>query len=93
MDNRVALISFIMLILIFIFAVIFGEVAIAEMNAYSAILAAIGYIATIAASIIIALSIGSEGSSMTTAFFILSGLGVIIFVWFLSRGGCAMGIW
>jgi len=58
-----------------------------------AILACIGFAATLVIAIVIGLSAREESTGLSWWFFVVAGLTGLLFVWFITRFGVQMQIW
>jgi hypothetical protein len=58
-----------------------------------AILAIIGFVATLVIAIFIGLSAREESAGLSWWFFIVAGLTALLLVWFITRFGVQMQIW
>ncbi len=80
-----------MVLLIFSFAFCWATIYMEQ--PLIAILTFIGFVATLAISIIIGLSAREESTGLSWWFFIIAGLTALLLVWFITRFGVQMKIW
>ncbi|MCX7023157.1 MAG: hypothetical protein NT080_00875 [Spirochaetes bacterium] len=93
MDTRNGLVTFGLMILLFVFAFVFCLDALGTPNATYGVLAIIGFIACIGASLYNGMLSAREGEGLALWYRAYSVLAAIAFVWFLTRCGTAFGWW
>jgi hypothetical protein len=93
MESRNGLILFGLFVLIFAFTFVFCLDALAVPNTFYGILALIGYVVCIAASLFTGYTSRQNGESIATWFSAYSIVVSIIFIWYLTRCGTAFGWW
>ena len=81
------------LFLLLVFSFFFCYVAIYNENLPAAIVALVGFVASLIIGIIIGLASRDEGGVLYIRFFAIAGFTAIILVWFLTRGGVVLKIW
>ncbi len=81
------------LVVLLIFSFAFCWATIYMEQPLIAILTFIGFVATLAISIIIGLSAREESTGLSWWFFIIAGLTALLLVWFITRFGVQMKIW
>jgi hypothetical protein len=93
MDTRNGLVTFGLFVLLFAFTFVFSTVALGEDNVAYGILALIGFLVCIGASVFNSVLAAQEGAIFAVWFRTYAILVGIIFVWFLTRVGTAFGWW
>lgn len=93
MDNRTGMLLFFSLVIVFLFSLIFGVVALSEELLAAGIVALAGFILSLGFSIFQAALMKREGGSMTNWFNVYTIVVGIVFVWFLTRSGTVIGLW
>jgi len=87
MDTKNWLVIFGLLVLLLVFAFVFSMGAVNEGSSMYGILALIGFVACIGASIFNAVITRREGSSLEAWFKIYAIVAVVFLIWFLTRVG------
>jgi len=93
MDNRVGLVFFVIFVLLFAFAFGFGWYALEMPSLVFGILALVGFIVVLAGSLINGALIKNEGGALAPWYFTLAIVVGVVFVWYLTRSGTALGFW
>lgn len=93
MDAKNGLVPFGLLILLFVFTFVFCLDALAIPNTFYGVLALVGYVVIIAASLFLGLLARRDGEALTLYFNIYGVVVSIIFIWYLTRCGTAFGWW
>ena len=91
--GRNYLVFLIGLVVLLVFSFAFCWATVYAEQPLVAILAIIGFLATLVISIVIGLSAREESTGLSWWFFIIAGVTAIVFVWFLTRFGVQMQIW
>ena len=91
--GRNYLVFLIGLIVLLIFSFAFCWATVYAEQPLVAILAIIGFVATLVMAIIIGLSAQEESTGLSWWFFGIAALTAILLVWFLTRFGVQMQIW
>jgi hypothetical protein len=81
------------LVVLLVFSFAFCWATIYAEQPLVAILAIIGFVATLVIAIIIGLSAREESTGLSWSFFVIAGLTALVFVWFLTRFGVQLQIW
>ncbi|MCX7031694.1 MAG: hypothetical protein NTU62_16450 [Spirochaetes bacterium] len=81
------------LVVLLVFSFAFCWATIYAEQPLVAILAFIGFVATLVIAIAIGLSAREESTGLSWWFFIIAGLTALLLVWFLTRFGVQMKIW
>ena len=93
MEARNGLITFFIFVLLFAFTFVFCLDALAVPNATYGILAVIGYVVCVAASIFNGFTLKKNGEALGVWFNAYSVIVSIVFVWYLTRCGTAFTWW
>jgi hypothetical protein len=91
--GRNYLVFLIGLVVLLIFSFAFCWATVYAEQPLVAILAILGFVATIVIGIVIGLSAREESTGLSWWFFSIAALTAILFVWFLTRFGVQMQIW
>ncbi len=81
------------LVVLLVFSFAFCWATIYAEQPLVAILAFIGFVATLVLSIVIGLSAREESTGLSWWFFVVAGLTALLLVWFITRFGVQMQIW
>jgi len=81
------------LVVLLIFSFAFCWATIYAEQPLVAILAFIGFAATLVIAIVIGLAAREESTGLSWWFFVVAGLTALLLVWFLTRFGVQMNIW
>jgi len=93
MDNRNDLLLFVSLAILFAFTFVFGWDGLAVPETRSGFIAFVGFLFTLSVSIFKMQLLRKDGGAMLPWFGGFAILQGIVFVWFLTRVGTAMGLW
>ncbi len=93
MDTRNGLVTFGLFVLLFAFTFVFSMVALSEDNVAYGILALIGFLVCIGASVFNGSIAAQEGAIFAVWFRTYAIVVGILFIWFLTRVGTAFGWW
>lgn len=93
MDTKNGLVNFGLFILLFAFTFVFCLDALAVPNTFYGVLAIIGFVVCIAASLFTGLISRREGAALAIWYLSYTVIVSIVFVWYLTRTGSAMQIW
>jgi uncharacterized membrane protein len=93
MESRNGLITFGLFVLLFAFAFVFCLDALSLPNAFYGVLALIGYVIGITASLFNSFMSRRNGEAIATWYAAYSLVVGIVFVWYLTRCGTAFGWW
>jgi hypothetical protein len=91
--GRNYLVFLIGLVVLLVFSFAFCWATVYAEQPLVAILAIIGFVATLIISMLIGLAAREESAGLSTSFFIVAGVTAVLFVWFLTRFGVQMNIW
>jgi hypothetical protein len=91
--GRNYLVFLIGLVVLLIFSFAFCWATVYAEQPLVAILAIIGFVATLVIGIVIGLSAREESTGLSWWFFSIAGVTAILLVWFLTRFGVQMQIW
>jgi hypothetical protein len=91
--GRNYLVFLIGLVVLLIFSFAFCWATVYAEQPLVAILAILGFVATLVIGIVIGLSAREESTGLSWWFFAIAALTAILFVWFLTRFGVQMQIW
>ncbi len=93
MDAKNGLVNFGLFILLFVFTFVFCIDALAIPSTFYGILALIGYIVCIAASLFTGLLARRDGEALALWYNVYGVVTSIVFIWYLTRCGTAFGWW
>lgn len=93
MDTRNGLVTFGLFVLLFAFTFVFSLVALSEDSVAYGILALIGFLVCIGASVFNGAIAAQEGAVFAIWFRSYAVVVGILFVWYLTRVGTAFGWW
>ncbi|MBU1078918.1 MAG: hypothetical protein KKB59_00375 [Spirochaetes bacterium] len=93
MDTRNGLINFSLFIFVFAFAFIFSIDALAAPNTFYGVLALIGYLVSLGASLFNGFLAKRDGEALALWYFVYAVIVAIITVWYMTRCGTAFGWW
>jgi len=93
MESRNGLITFGIFVVLFAFSFVFGNAGLADQNTFYGVLALIGYVVVISASLFNGYSARKNGEALSVWFNSWAIIISIVFVWFLTRCGTAFGWW
>ncbi len=93
MDSKNGLIPFGLLVLIFGFSFVYCLDSLSIPNATYMVLALIGYVVAIGASLLLGLFAKRDGEALSLWYFIYVLVVSIIFVWYLTRVGTFYQLW
>ncbi len=91
MDSRSGLVTFGLFVLLFVFILVFSINADEVGNAAFGVLALIGYVFSIGASVYNGILARREGSALEAWFKIYAAVVFVAFLWFLTRTGNIFG--
>lgn len=93
MDTKNGLINFSLFIFVFIFAFVFSIDALATPNTFYGVLALVGFIVSLGASLFNGMLSRRDGEALALWYFVYAVLVAIVTVWYLTRCGTAFGWW
>jgi hypothetical protein len=93
MDTKNGLVVFGLFILLFAFTFVFCLDALSIPNTFYGVLAIIGYVFCIAASLFNGIMARREGQALSAWYMTYMVIVSIVFVWYLTRCGTAFKIW
>jgi hypothetical protein len=93
MENRIGLVTFFVLVLLFAFSFVFCLDALAIPNTTYGVLALIGYIFCIVVALFQGMTAHKEGSALSVWYYGYTIVVSIVFVWYLTRCGTAFKFW
>lgn len=93
MDTKNGLINFFILVLIFVFAFIFSVEALRVPSTFYGVLALVGYLVSLSASLFNGSIAKRDGEALTLWYFSFTVITGIFTVWYLTRCGTAFGWW
>ena len=87
MDTKDGLVTFGLFVVLLVFTFVFSVDAIGGDNALYGVLALVGYVVCIAASIFNSILARHEGSALEAWFKIYAAVTAVVFIWFLTQVG------
>jgi hypothetical protein len=93
MDARNGLVTFSLFIVLFVFVFVFSTDALAIPNTFYGVLALVGFIVCIGASLLTSMVAAQTGDALTVWYRVYAIIVAIFFVWFITRAGTSFGIW
>jgi hypothetical protein len=93
MNNRGGLLTFITLVILFVFTIIIGNSGIDRVYLPWGLLALLGYIVGIGFAITLGSFARKNGESLALAYFAYAVVVSVVFVWFLTRCGTFFRLW
>ncbi len=93
MDTKNGLINFSLFVFLFVFAFVFCIDALALPNTSYGVLALVGFVVCIAASLFNGVLARRDGEALTVWYFVYAIIVSIVTVWYLTRCGTVFGWW
>ena len=93
MNNRTGLLSFFVLVIVFVFTFVFCLDALAKQVVEYGVLALIGYLVCVVVSLLMGGFARKNGEALAVWYFAYTIVVSIVFVWYLTRCGTAFSFW
>ncbi|HPE35996.1 MAG TPA: hypothetical protein PK625_02530 [Spirochaetales bacterium] len=93
MDTKNGLVVFILFVVLFAFAFVFSDAALAQENTFYGILALVGFLVCLFGALFNGVMGQKAGDALAVWFFVYAVVVGVVLVWFLTRVGTSFGWW